>query len=90
MKLLSGINQNASKFFWRTVEKIWSMIQYREIKYFMISGSVNLNATTHEGETALWLAVKNNSHQSASLLMQSKAAVNIPTNEDISPLHCGK
>lgn len=88
MKLLSGINQNASKFFWRTVEKIWSMIQYREIKYFMISGSVNLNATTHEGETALWLAVKNNSHQSASLLMQSKAAVNIPTNEDISPLHC--
>ena len=45
---------------------------------------------TFEGQTALWLAADNNSFETAKILIDAGALVNLPNNEDVTPLHCCK
>lgn len=51
---------------------------------------VQINAYTFEGQTALWLAADHNSLQAAQKLLEGGGLVNLPNNEDVTPLHCGK
>ena len=57
--------------------------------FFFIFGDIQINSTTFEGQTALWLAAYNNCIASVGSLLNAKAMVNIPNNEDVTPLHIG-
>lgn len=48
-----------------------------------------MNAYTFEGQTALWIAADNNSLEAARVLLEAGGLVNLPNNEDVTPLHCG-
>ena len=54
-----------------------------------ISSTIEVDARTFEGETALWLAANNGSTECAAVLLEFKANVNMSNNESISPFHCG-
>ena len=48
-----------------------------------------MNAYTFEGQTPLWLAANHNSLQAAQKLLEGGGLINLPNNEDVTPLHCG-
>ncbi len=56
---------------------------------FGIIGSTHMNAYTFEGQTALWIAADNNSLEAARVLLEAGGLVNLPNNEDVTPMHCG-
>ncbi|XP_046454860.1 ankyrin repeat and SOCS box protein 3-like isoform X2 [Daphnia pulex] len=51
------------------------------------TGNTHINAYTFEGQTALWIATDNNSLEAAEILLDAGGLVNLPNNEDVSPLH---
>ena len=55
-----------------------------------MSGDTHVNAYTFEGQTALWIAADTNSLEAAKILIEAGGLVNLPNNEDVTPLHCGK
>ena len=52
-------------------------------------GNTHVNAYTFEGQTALWIAADNNSLEAAEILLEAGGLVNLPNNEDVTPLHRG-
>ena len=54
---------------------------------FFSANDFQVNAQTFEGQTALWLAEDNNSLDAAQILVKAGALVNLPNNEDVTPLH---
>lgn len=54
---------------------------------YLLNLDIQVNCTTFEGQTALWLAACNNCITSVETLLKVKAMVNIPNNEDVTPLH---
>ena len=53
-------------------------------------GGAHINSYTFEGQTALWIAADNNSLEAARVLLEAGGLVNLPNNEDVTPMHCGK
>jgi len=62
------------------------------LQHLLSLKEIDVNSTTFEGQTALWLAASNNCISSVQTLVAAKAVTNIPNNEDVTPLHtaCSK
>ncbi|XP_056646306.1 ankyrin-3-like isoform X1 [Diorhabda sublineata] len=57
------------------------------LNYLVVQDDIRINTRNFLGQTPLYLAVKSGFIEATTILINHKANVNLPDNEDISPLH---